>query len=88
VAVRVGTEGAILLSGVCPGEDAEVLLQRLIDRPGSTIDWRACEEAHGAVVQVLLASGSIVQGPPMGHFLRRFVAPLLERAGGTEPRSG
>ena len=88
MAVRADVEGAILLSGVCPAEDAEALLQLLLDRPGSTIDWRSCEEAHGAVVQVLLASAATMQGPPAGRFLQRFVAPLLELAGGGEARSG
>jgi hypothetical protein len=77
--VRVTKDGTIELADVCPAEDAERLLRRLIDHPGSTIDWRSCEEAHGAVVQVMLASAAAVRGPPRGQFLDRFVAPLLRQ---------
>lgn len=78
--VRPTDSGVIELADDCPAEDAERLLRLLIERPGSTIDWRSCDQAHGAVVQVLMASNSRVRGPPRGQVLGRFVAPLLPQA--------
>jgi hypothetical protein len=80
MSVRVAVDGAIELSDSCPSEDAETLLRALIEQPDSTVDWRACEVLHGAVVQVLLASSAAMRGPPRGQFLKRFVAPLLRQA--------
>ena len=76
-------DGAIELAGSCPAEDAERLLRQLLERPGSTIDWRSCEEAHGAVVQVLLASAAQMRGPPRGAFLQS-----LRRTAAAASRSG
>ena len=78
--VRAGEDGAIELADSCPAEDAERLLRLLLEAPGASVDWRSCDDAHGAVVQVLLASGAPVRGPPRGLFLSRFVAPLLLQA--------
>jgi hypothetical protein len=82
VTVRLGTDGVIELDGVCPVEDAEPLLQLLLAAPAATVDWRACEAAHAAVVQLLLISGAPVRGPPRSDFLARFAAPLLGRKRG------
>jgi hypothetical protein len=71
-------DGAIItLEGTCPIEDAETLLRHLLAAREATVDWQRCEQAHTAVVQVLLASGVTLRGPPQGTFLRRLVAPLL-----------
>jgi hypothetical protein len=86
--VRAADDGAIELADSCPAEDAERLLRQLLERPGSTVDWRSCEEAHGAVIQVLLASAAPVRGPPRGAFLSRFVAPLLRQAEAASPADG
>jgi hypothetical protein len=78
--VRVLDDATIELADACPAEDAEQLLRLLLERPGSTIDWRSCDDAHAAVVQVLLASAAPVRGPPRGEFLSRSVGPLLRQA--------
>lgn len=70
---------AILLEGICPSEDAEALLQCLSASPAASIDWRACESAHTAVIQVLMASTAKLVGPPAGPALRDWVAPALTR---------
>lgn len=67
----------ILLSGACPVDDAETLLQLLLDNPEAEIDWRGCESAHAAVVQVLLTAKRSLHGPPAGAFLDRFIEPAL-----------
>ena len=69
--------GVIELAADCPSEDAEALLAALLADPKVAIDWRACDRAHMAVVQVLLAAGRPVIGPPRGAFVARWVEPLF-----------
>lgn len=70
-------DGTIELAGDCSSDDAERLLAHLLADPQAAVDWRKCERAHMAVVQVLLAAGRPVTGPPKGPFLARWVEPLL-----------
>lgn len=72
--------GVVVLTGDCPVGDAEELFQHLLAEPAAAIDWRFCDNAHSAVVQVLLAAGREVLGPPKGEFLRSRVEPALTRA--------
>ena len=73
--VRRLDDGTVALEGVCPIEDAENLLRHLLERPGCMVDWRTCDGAHTAVIQVLMAVGVAPAGPPRSVFLARFVAP-------------
>ena len=75
-----GTDAGIYLEGVCPIEDAEPLLQLLLADPEATVDWAACDLAHGTIVQILLASRARLIGPPKGVFLRDYVALALAHA--------
>jgi ribosome maturation factor RimP len=71
-------ENLLLLDGVCPSDEAELLLQYLADNPQATVDLRSCEAAHTAVVQVLMAARPKVLGPPASDTpLRRWVYPAL-----------
>jgi hypothetical protein len=70
-------EATIELRGICPLEDVEPLLRHLFAAPKSKVDWRACDFAHTAVVQVLLVAKAHVLGPPRGEFLRNMVDPLF-----------
>lgn len=79
MSVRRAPSGAIELVGDCVSEDAETLLGLLLAHPQAQVDWRGCEGAHTAVVQVLLAARRPVVGPPHDPFLRRWVEPLLAR---------
>ncbi len=72
-------EGVILLEGNCASGDAEELLQLLLSHPSAGIDWRACDGAHTAVVQVLLAAGRDILGPPRGAVLKSLIDPALAR---------
>ena len=76
--VRAGVDNAVELHGDCPSADAEALLQHLLSAPGATVDWRLCDSAHAAVVQVLMATGAPLRGPPRGSFLRLLVEPALK----------
>jgi hypothetical protein len=77
VSVQLQADETILLGGSCPSDDAEVLVQLLAASAGALVDWRGCESAHTAVIQVLLAAKPKLLGPPLGAFLRQWVAPLL-----------
>ena len=79
--VRFTTQGEIVLEGTCSSEDAEILLQNLIAMPAARVDLRACESAHTAVIQVLLAATPELLGPPAGAVLRDWVYPTLEPYG-------
>lgn len=78
--VMVSEDGVILLEGACPIEDAEALLRRLSDDPDALVDWSACEQAHTAVVQVLMAARPRFVGSPTEQFLRRHVAVQVSQA--------
>ena len=72
--VAISPDGVIKLSGRCPSEDAEALLQLLLASPGAHVDWCECQSAHAAVIQVLMAARPRLLGPPSGEFLHRWVA--------------
>jgi hypothetical protein len=78
--VGVADDGAIILRGNCPAEDAETVAHLLLLDPTAAVDWRACDHAHTAIVQVLLTARPAMLGPPGSSFLRNWVAPLLSRA--------
>jgi hypothetical protein len=75
--VRIAAGGCIELVGACPSEDAEPLLQLLLADPGATVDWRACQGVHTAVVQVLMAVKPKLLGPPTDVRLEDWVAPVI-----------
>jgi hypothetical protein len=76
--VRLREDSIVELIGVCPIEDAEALLALLSGNPGARVDWRECEQAHAAVVQVLRAARVTPLGPPRGAFLSHLVEPELK----------
>ncbi|MES2626139.1 MAG: STAS domain-containing protein [Pseudomonadota bacterium] len=75
--IQLSTNGNIELVGSCTVDDAEFLLQALLTNPGITVDWSACESAHGAVIQVLLVAKTRPFGKPVDTFLRDKVGPWL-----------
>jgi hypothetical protein len=77
--LRIGERGDVALVGRCPSEDAEALLRHLCTHPKADVDWRECESAHTAVVQVLIAARLNPKGPPANSFLAAMVAPLLKQ---------
>jgi hypothetical protein len=71
----------IVLTGPCPVEDAEPLLQMLLETPAAAIDWRACQSPHTAVVQVVLAARPALIGPCGDPWLEQwFAADMPPRA--------
>lgn len=75
--VRLDDAGVIRLEGTCQIEEAELLQRLLLEHPGAALDWRACGHLHTSLIQLLLAAGRTVQGPPGDEFLRVWIAPLL-----------
>lgn len=73
-------DGLIRLQGACPIEDAEVLLRGLLEHPGAAVDWSGCDQAHGAVIQVLMAARPVLVGSPTDPFLRRHLTGLTSVA--------
>ena len=78
--VHVNSKGVIDLAGRCGAEDAEVLQQHLLARPGSPVEWLNCEQLHAAVLQVLLVAAPRMTGAPGNEFLKKHIAPILGRA--------
>ena len=78
--VRLDGDGTIRLEGACPIEDAEVLVRLRLEQPDAPLDWSACEDAHTAVIQVLLVGKPTVTGPPSGLFIRSWIEPALRGA--------
>jgi hypothetical protein len=75
--VRMADDRSIVLEGACPVEDAETLVQLLSLAPSATVDWRDCDYAHAAVVQVLLAVRPPMRGPPKTKSLQDWIEPAL-----------
>ena len=76
--IRLAVDGTIKLEGSCDLEDAEKLQQYLMENPRATVDWRSCDMAHTAVIQVLMVAKPVLQGPPAGAFLRDHLDGLLK----------
>jgi hypothetical protein len=68
--------GHITLEGKCGAEEAETLLQMLLETPEAPLNWSGCGELHTAVVQVILAANPRFSGPCGDIWLRTwFAAP-------------
>jgi hypothetical protein len=78
--VKLVDKDNVELSGGCPPEDAELLFQHLLENRSATVDWSKCEQAHTAVIQVLLASGCQLKGSPRASFLKGHIEVALRRA--------
>jgi len=75
--IKISAAGQIELTGICSSEEGEVLLQHLLASPNMMVNWRGCEAAHTAVIQVLMAARPRLLGPPADIFLEKWVQPVL-----------
>lgn len=75
--VSVRDDGTLQLQGSCEIEDAETLLQILSVDAKVTVDWRLCNYAHTAVIQVLMALQPTLIGPPASDFLTAYLGDFL-----------
>ena len=78
--IQLSAQGSIELSGDCPVEDADALLQHLGAHSDARVTWGTCDSMHAAVLQVLLVAKAVPAGTPNNAFLRNKIAPLLIRA--------
>lgn len=65
---------SIVMEGTCGAEDAEALLQMLIETPAARLDWRRCNQLHTAVAQIVLAAGPAVQGPCGDEWIEKWLS--------------
>ena len=75
--IKVSPTGQIELTGNCGSDEGEILLQHLLSTPNMMVDWRGCESAHTAVIQVLMAIRPKLLGPPAAVHLEKWVQPVL-----------
>ena len=66
-----------VLKGTCTVEEAERLLEWLVEHPGGKVNLKDCEHLHTAVLQVLMATRPRVSAEPQDPFLRDVVASAL-----------
>ncbi len=78
--VQLAESGTIVLIDNCLAEEADLLLQQLLERPDAPIDWESCTGAHTSIIQVLLAAGRVPTGTPKEGFLQMMIGPALDRA--------
>ena len=78
--VRLTADGTIMLEGICPVDDAEPLRQLLLMHADAQVDWRGCEQAHTAILQVMLVSKPKISGPAGAVFLQDWIFPILSRS--------
>lgn len=71
-------EGVIHLTGRCPAEDTEHLLE-LLSSGLKEVDLTGCDHLHTAVFQLLMAAKADIGGEPSA-FLRDWLAPVLTKA--------
>lgn len=79
--IRRDDDGAIVLDGDCPVEDAEPLLQMLQAMPAAQVDWRQSRQMHTAVLQLVLASGRALIGPCGDAWVAQWLVPKLPQSG-------
>jgi hypothetical protein len=79
MSVRLTQDGEIVLEGQSGLDDVESLLLLLSANPGASVDWRDCDHAHAAVLQILMVSEAPLIGPPKSAYLSRAVEPALRR---------
>jgi hypothetical protein len=75
--IKLSPAGVIELTGICTSDEGEILLQHLLASPNNMVDWRGCEAAHTAVIQVLMAARPRLLGPPAAVLLERWVQPAV-----------
>jgi hypothetical protein len=72
-------QGAIVLEGACPVDEAETLLELLLAHPDYPVDASGARHFHTALLQVLLTMNPPIRGLPDDEFHRHWIAPLFTR---------
>ncbi|MBE0505172.1 MAG: hypothetical protein IBX50_00445 [Marinospirillum sp.] len=69
----------VCLHEICEADDAELLLQWLLDHPQGGVDCSSLEHLNTAVLQVLLAAQRPCTAWPQDPLLQRFLKTELTR---------
>jgi hypothetical protein len=69
----------IFLEGDCGVDEAEALLQALLEDSGVAVDWSACGWLHTAVLQLILTNNVPVRGPCGNTWLRRWITSMIQQ---------
>lgn len=72
-------DNTIVLEEICGVEDAEPLLQMLMEPSLPTVDWRPCRSLHTAVFQVIMHVRPPVTGPCGDPWVETWLVPGLSR---------
>ena len=67
------TDGVVYLIDKCDSDDAEPLLEWLLQHPEGTVNLKECVQLHTAVFQVLMALSPPIIGPPKDATLARWL---------------
>jgi len=73
-------ENVIEIDEACTVEDAETLLQLVLEHDDAMIDASKCTHIHTAAMQVLLAAKPKFRDLPEDEFIRQFLAPYWDTA--------
>jgi len=76
----------VRLIGRCGAEDAEPLLETLLENP-RPVDLNRCEHLHTALVQILWAAGAVI-APGGGPMLPAWLCRLLDKSEGSAKSPG
>ena len=68
------SSGTIVLSGQCAVDEAEPLLQLLLETPGAAVDWTRCTGLNTAILQLVIAIRPSLKGPCGDPFIARWFA--------------
>jgi len=75
--VHRGDENTIVLEEICGVEDAEPLLQMLMELSLPRVDWRSCRSLHTAVFQVIMNLRPPLIGPCGDPWVETWLVPGL-----------
>jgi hypothetical protein len=71
-------DNVIEIDETCTVEDAETLLQLVLEHPDAAIDMHNCAHMHTAAVQVILAAKPKFRRMPEDEFMKRFLVPYWD----------
>jgi ABC-type transporter Mla MlaB component len=80
------TPQLICLEGELRADDAETLLQRLLEQPKPRVDLGQVTHLHAAVLQVLLATSAEIAVPPSNAWLAQALTRSTSTTRATSPQ--
>ncbi len=66
-----------VLEGICSVEEAEGLLEWLVQHPRGKVNLKHCEHLHSAVLQVLMALRPTLSAPPADPDMAAWLLPAI-----------